>query len=195
MLLANLKDMVEAERAAKLGKKGKKKKKAKKKKKVSSQIHTYTWIDQHTHTHMDWPAYTRSMHAHVASSAAHACCICSEAAHLGLHVCFCVHVWLCTHVLLGHPTYVRVCDACVCVCMCVQGKKDKKGKKKKDPTSDRSIESLFAELVTNGILQPCPAMHVQDYMGSSSFMQVHTRTHTHTYAGVCAHAHTLIQAG
>lgn len=35
----------------------------------------------------------------------------------------------------------------------MQGKKEKKGKKKKDPTADRSIESLFAELVSNGILQ------------------------------------------
>lgn len=85
VLLQNLKDMVEAERAAKLGKKGKKKKKKSKKKK---------------------------------------------------------------------------------------GKKDKKGKKKKDPTADRSIESLFAELVSNGILQPCPHVHVRDYLGSSGFMQV-----------------------
>ncbi|KAG1669632.1 hypothetical protein FOA52_010792 [Chlamydomonas sp. UWO 241] len=54
-----------------------------------------------------------------------------------------------------------------------KGKKDKKGKgkKKKDPTADRSIESLFAELVSNGILVPCPHMHVRDYLGSSSFMQ------------------------
>lgn len=68
----------------------------------------------------------------------------------------------------------------VCVqslrCQCpslsaVQGKKEKKGKKKKDPTADRSIESLFAELVSNGILQPCPHVHVRDYLGSSSFMQ------------------------
>lgn len=85
VLLQNLKDMVDAERAAKLGKKGKKKKKKKGKKK---------------------------------------------------------------------------------------GKKGgKKGKKKKDPTADRSIESLFAELVSNGILQPCPHVHVRDYIGSSSFMQ------------------------
>lgn len=34
-------------------------------------------------------------------------------------------------------------------------KKEKKGKKKKDPTADRSMESLFAELVSNGILQKC----------------------------------------
>ncbi|KAG2497810.1 hypothetical protein HYH03_004081 [Edaphochlamys debaryana] len=52
-----------------------------------------------------------------------------------------------------------------------KGKKDKKkGKKKKDPTADRSIESLFAELVSNGILQQCPHVHVRDYLGSSSFM-------------------------
>jgi hypothetical protein len=54
-----------------------------------------------------------------------------------------------------------------------QGRKDKKGgkKKKKDPTADRSIESLFAELVSNGILQPCPHVHVRDYIGCSSYMQ------------------------
>jgi hypothetical protein len=55
--------------------------------------------------------------------------------------------------------------------MLLQGKKEKKGKKKKDPTADRSIESLFAELVSNGILQPCPHVHVRDFVGSSSFMQ------------------------
>ncbi len=52
-----------------------------------------------------------------------------------------------------------------------KGKKEKKGKKKKDPTADRSIESLFAELVSNGILVPCPHVHVRDYLGSTSFMQ------------------------
>ena len=46
-----------------------------------------------------------------------------------------------------------------------QGKKDKKGKKRKDPTADRSIESLFAELVSNGLIKPCPKTHVQDYLG------------------------------
>lgn len=59
--------------------------------------------------------------------------------------------------------------------VCLQGKKgkkEKKGKKKKDPTADRSIESLFAELVSNGILVPCPHVHVRDYLGSSSYMQV-----------------------
>ena len=52
-----------------------------------------------------------------------------------------------------------------------KGKKEKKGKKKKDPTADRSIESLFAELVSNGILVPCPHVHVRDYLGSTSYMQ------------------------
>lgn len=51
-----------------------------------------------------------------------------------------------------------------------KGKKEKKGKKKKDPTADRSIESLFAELVSNGILRPAPHVHVRDYLGSPSFV-------------------------
>ena len=33
------------------------------------------------------------------------------------------------------------------------GKKGKKGKKKKDPTSDRALEHLYVEMVSNGILQ------------------------------------------
>ena len=36
--------------------------------------------------------------------------------------------------------------------------------------ADRSIESLFAELVSNGILQPCPHVHIRDYLGCSSYM-------------------------
>lgn len=54
-----------------------------------------------------------------------------------------------------------------------KGKKGKgkgKGKKAKDPTADRSMESLYAELVSNGILQQCPKSHVQDYLGSFSFL-------------------------
>lgn len=34
-----------------------------------------------------------------------------------------------------------------------------------DPTADRSVESLFAELVSNGIVRPGPKVHVQDYLG------------------------------
>lgn len=30
---------------------------------------------------------------------------------------------------------------------------------------------MFAELVSNGILVPCPHVHVRDYLGSTSFMQ------------------------
>ncbi len=40
----------------------------------------------------------------------------------------------------------------------------------RQPQADRSIESLFAELVSNGILQQCPHVHVRDYLGSSSYM-------------------------
>ena len=43
VLLQNLKDMVEAERAAKLGKKGKKKKKGGKKKKKVSLLAPFNW--------------------------------------------------------------------------------------------------------------------------------------------------------
>lgn len=53
------------------------------------------------------------------------------------------------------------------------GKKDKKGKKgkgKKDPTADRSMESLFAELVNNGILKRTPVAAIQDYVGAPGLM-------------------------
>lgn len=32
------------------------------------------------------------------------------------------------------------------------------------------MESLFAELVSNGILQKCPQTHIQDYLGCYSYM-------------------------
>ena len=32
------------------------------------------------------------------------------------------------------------------------------------------MESLFAELVSNGIIQPVPSMHINDYLGSFSYM-------------------------
>ncbi|GBF95030.1 hypothetical protein Rsub_07531 [Raphidocelis subcapitata] len=56
------------------------------------------------------------------------------------------------------------------------GKKDKKGKggkggkKKKDPTGDRSMESLYAELVSNGILVKPQTAHVADYLGGPGLM-------------------------
>jgi IQ and AAA domain-containing protein len=34
--------------------------------------------------------------------------------------------------------------------------KKKKGKKKKDPTADRALESLYVEMVSQGILVHCP---------------------------------------
>jgi hypothetical protein len=43
-------------------------------------------------------------------------------------------------------------------------------KKKKDPTADRSMESLYAELVSNGVLVRTPSSHVQDFLGSSGYM-------------------------
>jgi len=36
------------------------------------------------------------------------------------------------------------------------GKKGKKGKKDKDLTADRTIESLYEELVQQGVLVRCP---------------------------------------
>lgn len=52
------------------------------------------------------------------------------------------------------------------------GKKAKggKGKKKKDPTADRSMESLFAELASNGVLVSPPKVELADYLGGYSFM-------------------------
>lgn len=122
VLLQNLKDMVEAERAAKLGKKGKKKKKAKKKKKVRiSPSLSYGWVLE----------AERENAGESACIPPNNCLAMPKGEHMDAQpVCSQVH-------LLG----------------CAQGKKEKKGKKKKDPTADRSIESLFAELVSNGILQ------------------------------------------
>ncbi|KAF6264066.1 hypothetical protein COO60DRAFT_270081 [Scenedesmus sp. NREL 46B-D3] len=52
------------------------------------------------------------------------------------------------------------------------GKKSKgsKGKKKKDPTADRSVESLFAELASNGVLVSPPKVELADYLGGNSVM-------------------------
>lgn len=51
-----------------------------------------------------------------------------------------------------------------------KGKKDKKGKKKKDPTADRSIESLYAELVSTGIVQQPGRAAIEDYVGGFNFL-------------------------
>ncbi|XP_038206918.1 IQ and AAA domain-containing protein 1-like [Zerene cesonia] len=49
------------------------------------------------------------------------------------------------------------------------GKKSKK-KKEKDLTPDRTTESLFEELVTNGIIRPHPIVSIDDYIGEKSFV-------------------------
>ncbi|KAK3245248.1 hypothetical protein CYMTET_45172 [Cymbomonas tetramitiformis] len=48
--------------------------------------------------------------------------------------------------------------------------KGKKGKGKKDLTADRSMESLYAELVSNNIIQPIPKAKVQDYLGGFNYL-------------------------
>ncbi|CAH2044942.1 unnamed protein product, partial [Iphiclides podalirius] len=49
------------------------------------------------------------------------------------------------------------------------GKKSKK-KKEKDLTPDRTTESLFEELVANGIIRPYPLRKIDDYIGEKSFV-------------------------
>lgn len=48
------------------------------------------------------------------------------------------------------------------------GKKNKK-KKEKDLTPDRTTESLFEELVTNGIIKLYPEVRLSSYRGEKSF--------------------------
>ncbi|KAJ0173492.1 hypothetical protein K1T71_010641 [Dendrolimus kikuchii] len=49
------------------------------------------------------------------------------------------------------------------------GKKSKK-KKEKDLTPDRSTDSLFEELVTNGIIKPYPVVSINDYIGEKCYV-------------------------
>lgn len=49
------------------------------------------------------------------------------------------------------------------------GKKSKK-KKEKDLTPDRTTESLFEELVMNGIIRKCPEKYLNSYLGEISFV-------------------------
>ncbi|KAF9794649.1 hypothetical protein SFRURICE_016450 [Spodoptera frugiperda] len=49
------------------------------------------------------------------------------------------------------------------------GKKSKK-KKEKDLTPDRTTESLFEELVSNGIIRPYPLVKINDYIGEKCFV-------------------------
>ncbi|XP_008200287.2 dynein regulatory complex protein 11 [Tribolium castaneum] len=48
------------------------------------------------------------------------------------------------------------------------GKKGKK-KKEKDLTPDRTTESLFEELVANGIIKKCPEVYLDDFKGERSY--------------------------
>ncbi|TRY75655.1 hypothetical protein TCAL_00505, partial [Tigriopus californicus] len=50
-----------------------------------------------------------------------------------------------------------------------QGKKGKK-KKEKDLTPDRSTESLFEELVLNGIIKPYPIVHLKEFLGNTNMI-------------------------
>ncbi|CAK8678578.1 unnamed protein product [Clavelina lepadiformis] len=50
------------------------------------------------------------------------------------------------------------------------GKKGKKGKKDKDLTADRTIESLYEELVQQGVLAPCPEVWLSQYIGDYSYL-------------------------
>ncbi|XP_069360695.1 IQ and AAA domain-containing protein 1-like [Maniola hyperantus] len=49
------------------------------------------------------------------------------------------------------------------------GKKGKK-KKEKDLTPDRTTESLFEELITNGIIRPYPVVKIDDFIGEKSLV-------------------------
>lgn len=49
------------------------------------------------------------------------------------------------------------------------GKKNKK-KKEKDLTPDRTTESLFEELVTNGIIRPYPLVKIDDFIGEKCYV-------------------------
>jgi len=48
--------------------------------------------------------------------------------------------------------------------------KGKKGKGKKDPTADRSMESLYAELVSHGIIQQAPKRKMGDFLGAFNYL-------------------------
>ncbi|GAB5576116.1 dynein regulatory complex protein 11 isoform X1 [Prionailurus iriomotensis] len=51
-----------------------------------------------------------------------------------------------------------------------KGKKGKKGKKDKDLTADRTIESLYKEMVEEGLLIRAPNVNLSDYIGEYSYL-------------------------
>ena len=54
------------------------------------------------------------------------------------------------------------------------GKKNKK-KKEKDLTPDRSLESLFEELLVNGIIKLHPEVKLSNFKGDKSFANFELR--------------------
>ncbi|KAM9077013.1 LOW QUALITY PROTEIN: IQ and AAA domain-containing protein 1-like [Megaptera novaeangliae] len=58
-------------------------------------------------------------------------------------------------------------DNCLCVCFQPKkmGKKPEKRKKEKDLTPDRSVDSLFEELIIFGLLKKCETVALKDYVG------------------------------
>lgn len=55
------------------------------------------------------------------------------------------------------------------------GKKNKK-KKEKDLTPDRTTESLFEELVSNGIIKPYPLVKIDDFIGEKCYLGADMRS-------------------
>ncbi|KAL4702784.1 hypothetical protein ACJJTC_002324 [Scirpophaga incertulas] len=55
------------------------------------------------------------------------------------------------------------------------GKKSKK-KKEKDLTPDRTTESLFEELVSNGIIKPYPLVKIDDFIGEKGYLGAQLRS-------------------
>ena len=53
----------------------------------------------------------------------------------------------------------------VCLSVPLQKKKGKKGKKEKDLTPDRTIESLYMELAQEGIVSCYPKVRLSEFLG------------------------------
>lgn len=61
-----------------------------------------------------------------------------------------------------------------------KGGKKGKGKKEKDLTPDRTIESLYQELVQEGIIIKYPKIRLRDYIGSMNYLASTLREKNHT---------------
>ena len=72
-----------------------------------------------------------------------------------------------------HIDYIVYFRGCYSLYNDYLGKKDKKGKKgkkDKDPTSNRSIDDLWEELVKMEIVIPAKDIHLKDFIGDYSFL-------------------------